>query len=165
MLISSKGKIFNKVNIIDIIIILLLIVIITGVYFRFKGNNIVAENENCDFYYSMTVREVREANKNMLEKSIDTPFRLEGKINSSMGTLVKVETSVAMGEIEKTDGSVVNAEVPGKYDVVLTLKVSGYKNSSGYLTPEMHEICAGKLYNVTNIYSLVEGTVEKVWTE
>ena len=165
MLLNSKGKILNKVNIVDILIILLVVVAIIGAYFRFKGSNVVAENESCEFYYSLTVREVRESNKNLLENSIDTSFRLDGKISSSMGTLISVESTEATAEIEKTDGSVVSAVVPGKYDVVLTFKVNGYKNDTGYLTPEMQEVCAGKTYSIMNIYSSVEGIVNKIWVK
>ena len=163
MLLNSKGKFLNKINIVDMLIIILVIIAIIGAYFRFKGNNVVAENENCEFYYTLTVREVRETNKILLEKSLDTSFRLDGKVSSSMGTLVNVEPTGAITEIEKTDGSVVSATIPGKYDVVITFKVNGYKNNTGYLTPEMHEICAGKTYSIMNIYSSVEGIVDKVW--
>lgn len=165
MLFNSKGKLFNKVNVIDILIIILVIVAIAGAYFRFNGNNVVAVNKGCEFYYSITIREIRENNKNLLAESVGTDFRLDGKVSSSMGTLVKVDPTDAITEIEKTDGSIVSAAVPEKYDVVLTFKVNGYKNDSGYLTPEMHEICAGKEYSITNIYCLVKGAVDKVWTE
>lgn len=165
MLLNSKGKFFNKVNLIDFLVIVLIIVAIIGAYFRFNGKNVVAEKEKCEFYYSMTVKSVRESNKNILEDSIDTSFRLDGKIKSSMGTLIDVEVKDAVTEIDTIDGNVSVTTIPGKYDVVLTFRVNGYKNNTGYLTPEMHEICSGKSYSVTNIYSMISGTVNRVWTE
>lgn len=165
MILSSKGKFFNKVNIVDILVIILVVVAVIGAYFRFNGNTVVAENEQCVFNYSITIREIREENKNLLLKSMETQtmFVLDGKINSSMGKLVDVKVSDAVTTIEKTDGTLVNTKVPGKYDVTLILEVDGVKNSSGYYTPEIFEICAGKKYSISNINCLVEGVVDKVW--
>lgn len=167
MILSSKGKFFNKVNIIDVLIILLVLVAIIGAYFRFNGSNVVSENESCVFQYTITIRGVRENNKNLLVKSVDTqtPFSLDGKISSSMGKLVDVKVDNAVVEIEKTDGTVVSTEVPEKYDVTLTLEVNGYKSDKGYFTPENFEICAGKKYSVSNIYCLVGGVVNEVYVK
>lgn len=164
VILSSKGKFFNKVNIIDIFIILLVIIAIVGAYFRFNGNNIVAENKSCVFQYTITVRGIRENNMKLLMESVDsqTPFVLDSKINSSMGKLVDVKVTNAVTEIEKSDGTIVSTEVPAKYDVILTLEVNGYQNESGYFTPENFEICAGKEYSISNINCLVEGVVNEV---
>ena len=164
MIINSKGKFFNKINIIDVLIIILVIIALAGAYFRFNGNNVVSENEPYTFEYTITIRDIREQNKDLLIKSVDTqtPFILDGKINSTMGKLIGVQVNEAVKEVEKTDGTVVNAIVPDKYDVTLTLEVDGYKSDSGYFTPENFEICAGKEYSISNIYCLVEGVVNEV---
>ncbi len=165
MILNSKGKFFNKINIIDVLIIILVIIALAGAYFRFNGNNIVAENKPSTFKYTITIREIREQNKNLLEesKNAQTPFILDGKISSTMGKLIDIEVNEAVKEVEKTDGTVVNAIVPDKYDVTLTLEVAGYKSDSGYFTPENFEICAGKKYSISNIYCIVEGVVNEVY--
>lgn len=167
MLGNSKGKLFGKVSIIDIIVIVLIVVAVVGAYFRFKGNNVVAVNKTTEFYYTISIKEIRETNKNLLVKSEseNTAFRLDNKINSTMGELINVEVSDAVGIIEMPDGSIVKATIPEKYDVKLTLKVKGSKSDSGYFTPEMQEICVGKQYPIANINCSVIGIVEKIWTE
>lgn len=164
MILSSKGKFFNKVNIIDVLIILLLLFAIIGAYFRFNGNNVITENKTCVFQYTITIRGIRESNMKLLVKSVDsqTPFVLDGKISSSMGKLIDADVANAVKEVEKTDGTVVTAEIPEKYDVTLTLEVNGYQSDSGYYTPENFEICAGKEYSISNIYCLCEGIVNEV---
>ena len=92
-----------------------------------------------------------------------TPFKLDGKISSSMGKLIDVKVDNAVKVVEKTDGTVAVSEIPEKYDVTLTLEVNGYQSETGYFTPENHEICAGKEYSIANIYCLVEGVVNEVW--
>ena len=165
MLFDSKGKVFGKVSIVDIAVIVLVVLAVVGGYFRFSGNNTSVVSNDAEFYYSITAKGIRETNKNLLENSIGTDFRLAGKISSSMGELVGVNVSNAKDIVAKTDGTIVLAEVPEKYDVELILKVVGNVNDSGYFTPETHEICAAKKYDITNIYCSVSGIVNKVWTE
>ena len=165
MILNSKYKFFNKINIIDVLIIILVIIALAGAYFRFNGNNVVAENEPCTFKYTITIRDIREQNKDLLEegKNEQTPFILDGKISSTMGKLIDIKVNEAVKEVEKTDGTVVHAIVPDKYDVTLTLEVAGYKSDLGYFTPENFEVCAGKEYSISNIYCLVEGIVNEVY--
>ena len=165
MLFDSKGKVFGKVSIVDIAVIVLVVLAVVGGYFRFSGNNTSVVSNDAEFYYSITAKGIRETNKNLLENSIGTDFRLAGKISSSMGELVGVNVSNAKDVVAKTDGTIVSAEVPEKYDVELILKVVGNVNDSGYYTPETHEICAAKKYDITIIYCSVSGIVNKVWTE
>lgn len=163
MLFNSKGKLFGKVSIVDIFVVILIVVAIVGAYVRFNGNNVGAVNQTSEFNYKITIREIRETNKDLLLKSIGTDFRLDGKISSSIGTLVDVAVSDAVCEIEKTDGTIVSAVVPEKYDVVLTLKVTGSETDTGYYTPEMYEVCAGKQITLANINCNVTGVIDKVW--
>jgi len=163
MLLNSKGKLFGKVSIVDILVVILIVVAIVGAYVRFNGNNVGAVNQTSEFYYQITIREIRETNKDLLINSVGTDFRLAGKISSSMGTLTDVKAEEAVCEVEKTDGAIVSAVVPEKYDVVLTLKVTGSENDTGYYTPEMYEVCAGKEVTLANINCNVTGYIDKVW--
>lgn len=165
MLFDSKGKVFGKISIVDIAVVAVILLAIVAGYLRFSGSNTAVVSNNTEFYYTITAKNIRETNKELLEQSIGTAFRLGGKANSSMGELVDVEVSDAEAIITKTDGEIVMAQIPEKYDVTLTLKVVGNVNDSGYFTPEAHEICAAKEYNITNIYCNLSGYVNKVWTE
>lgn len=164
MILSSKGKFFSKINIIDILIILFVLVAIFGAYFRFSANNAVSENKPCVFQYTFTVRGIRESNMKLLQKSANshTTFVPDGKVDSSVGKLMDIKVEDAIMEVEKTDGTIVAAPTPGKYDVTLTLEVEGYSNKTGYYTDDDFGICAGKQYNFSNIYCLVGGIVNEI---
>ncbi|MBR0276985.1 MAG: DUF4330 domain-containing protein, partial [Clostridia bacterium] len=84
MLLDSKGKLFGKVSIIDVIVILLVIFAIVGAYFRFHGSNTSVVVNNQDFYYVISINNIRETNKDSVLQSIGTQFRLSGKISSTM---------------------------------------------------------------------------------
>lgn len=163
MLFNSKGILFGKISIVDILVVILIVGAIIGAYVRFNGNNVGAVTETSEFYYKITIRGIRETNKELLLKSIGTDFRLDGKISSSMGTLVDVVANDAVCEIEKTDGTIVSATVPNKYDVSLVLKVVGSETKTGYYTPEMYEVCAGKQITLANLNCNVTGIIDKVW--
>lgn len=165
MLMDSKGKLFGKVSIVDVVVVILILVAVVGAYVRFNGSNSAVVSNDTEFYYKMTVKGIRETNKNMLENSIGTQFRLAGKVSSSMGELIEVNVANATQIITKNDGTIVNAEIPERYDVTLTFKVVGNVNDKGFFTPETYEICAAKEYNITNIYCTVTGVVDKVWTD
>ncbi len=165
MILDSKGKAFGKVSIVDIIVVLLLIFAIVGAYFRFYGGNSKVVTNNQEFYYTISINNIRENNMKSLQNSIGTQFCLAGKIKSTMGELTDIEVSNAKGTVEKTDGTIVVSEIPERFDVKLTLKVVGNVNENGYYTPETYEICAAKEYNIKNIYCCVKGAVDKVWTK
>ena len=165
MLMDSKGKLFGKVSIVDIVIVLLIVAAIVGAYFRFHGKSSEVVANDAEFYYVIKINNIQASNKDMLLKSIGTPFELFGKVQSTMGELIDVKTENAVNSITKNDGTIVNAEIPERFDVTLQFKVLGKTNEYGYFTPEMHEISAGKEYNIKNKYCCVSGMIQKVWSK
>lgn len=165
MLMDSKGKLFGKISIVDIAVIVILVIAIFGAYVRFNGNKPATVTNDTEFFYTISINNIRKSNKDLLEKSIGTMFSMDGKITSTMGELVNITVDDAKGTITKTDGTIVSATVPGRYDVRLTLKVLGNVNDYGYFTSDTFEICAAKEYNIKNINCSVTGVVDKVWTE
>lgn len=162
MLMDSKGKLFGKISIVDILIVVLIAAAACGAYFRFHGNNSEIVANDAEFYYVIEIKNIRETNKDMLLKSIGTPFELAGKVQSTMGELVDANAKIAVDYVTKTDGEIVAAEIPERYDVTLKFKVLGRINEFGFFTPEMHEISAGKEYNIKNKYCQVSGFVQQV---
>lgn len=164
MIMDSKGKLFGKISIVDLLVIILILAAIVGGYFRFNGKNSEVVIEDTEFYYSISINKIMSYNKDKLLESVGTPFKLDEKVESTMGVLVDATAQPAYDYMTMDDGSVVLAEVPDRYDVLLTFKVNGKVNEFGYYTPEMFEICAGKENTIKNIYCNVIGYIQKVWT-
>ena len=163
MIMDSKGKLFGKVSIIDITIIIMVIILCAGVYVRLTGTTGKAIAAGEDFYYTFKIDNIRKPAAEALQKSIGHRFSLNEKQQSEMGELLSAEVNQAYGIIEKADGTVVSAEIPERFDVILTLKLQGKVNTGGYFTPQLREINAGSAYVIKSKYCTAFGTVQKVW--
>jgi len=60
------------------------------------------------------------------------------------------------------DGSIVNAEVPGRYDMVLRLKLNGRINEQGYFTPQLKSIGGGGEISFKGKWFSAEGYILRV---
>ncbi len=172
MIINSNGKIFGKISIVDVLIIILIIAAIFGAYFRFSNNpsdtkvesaSTLGEYEKTDFYYTISIKEIRENNKNHLIEAVGEEFCLNGDTSFPMGNLEAYELEEAKTLVYLTDGSVVSKTIPGKYDVNLTFKINGYENKGGFFTKQLYELCAGRSYSISSLHCSVYGTIENIW--
>ena len=98
-----------------------------------------------------------------LEKSLNGRFYLNEKITSEMGVLINIESSPAKRFLELTDGRTVDADLPERFDAILTFKLTGRVNDRGYFTPTLNHISSVISYNITGKDSAVTGKVLKVW--
>ena len=164
MIIDSKGKLFGKISIIDIIAIIIIIGVVAGVYLKFFGKSSEALADDCEFYYTMKVEAVRQNNIEAMKKSVSTEFELaDDKIFSEMGTLTEVKSESAKSIINKADGNPVMAEIPDKYDAYLTFKVNGKSTDEAYYTPQLREISVGSVYGIKSKYCQFNGYIQKIW--
>ena len=164
MIIDSKGKLFGKISIVDIIAVVLIIGAIAGVYLKFFGKSSEALADDCTFYYTLKAEAVRQANVDAIKKSLKTEFDLDDEhVVSTMGVLTEVKVETAKGTITKTDGTDISAEKPDKYDVYLTFKVDGKSTDEAYFTNELRELSVGSVYNIKSKYCTFSGYIQKIW--
>jgi hypothetical protein len=163
MLMDQKGKLFGKVSIVDAIVALAVIIVAVGIYIRFGGEAGKAVAEDVTFSYTMEVKELRQPSVDALQDSVGMEFFLNEKKDSDMGTLTNVEVSPAMGIVEKTDGTTQMAEIPEKYDAILTFQMTGRVNDVGYYSPQLQAINVGTTYVIKSKLSTVFGIVTSIW--
>lgn len=163
MLMDKKGKLFGKISIVDILIVLAVIVCIAGVYARFVAQPERVQIETKTFTYKVLVREIREMSVEGLEQSVGTTFLLNEKGRSDvLGTLIDVESRHYSEPIVKNDGTIVMAEMPSKYEVVLTMELDGIVNDSGYYTTDYKSIGVGADLLMTNKYISTSGKITEI---
>lgn len=123
MLLDEKGKLFGKISIIDIGVLLLIIALLGGAYYRFfaldKGN---AAAKYDTLEYKILLRAVRKYTVDAIEIGADI---YDVKTDSSMGKIVNKEILPATEQLTKADGTMVIAEKPGRFNVLVTIQVPG----------------------------------------
>ncbi len=163
MLMDKKGKLFGKISIIDILIVLAVIVCAIGVYTRFVDQPEKVRSQTQTFTYKVYVNEIREMSIEGLKKSVGTTFLLNEKGRSDViGKLVSVEPAHYSEPIVKSDGSVVMAEMPSKYEAVLTMEIDGIVSDSGYYTTDYKSIGVGSDLLMMNKYISITGQIIEI---
>ena len=161
---KNKG-IFNKITVVDIIAILIVVVAVAGICYRLLGDGSKALRQTQTFNYSMRIKGVRKPTVDVLEQSVDTEFELNEKQKSDMGVLKNFTYQDAESIIVKTDGTLVKANIPNKYDIVLDFEITGRVTEKAYMTPQLKELAVGSFAVIKNKLCSVEGEFIKVGIE
>jgi hypothetical protein len=130
MLLDEKGRLFGKISIIDIGVLLLIIALLGGAYYKFfvvdKDNN-AAKFDTLE--YKILVRAVRQYTVDAIEVGADI---YHVKTDSPMGKIVNKEVLPATEQLTKADGTMVIAEKPGRFNVLVTIQVPGVETAYGF---------------------------------
>lgn len=130
MLLDEKGKLFGKISIIDIGVLLLIVALFCGSYYKFF---IVDKNHNAAKFdtleYKILVRAVRRQTVDAIEIGSDI---YDVKTDSSMGKIVNKEVLPATEQLTKADGTMVIAEKPERFNVLVTIQVPGVETKYGF---------------------------------
>ena len=156
----------RRLNWVDLVIIAVVIVIGIGVWARLGGavERVTAVPQ--EFVYQVFVQKLRAPSVEALEQSVGYPFKMDDRARQDdMGVLLDVEVMPAREELERADGTTVHAEIPQRFDVVLTLQVAGNVNDFGYFTPQLTNLGAGAEVIIASKYARVQGFIHEVLGE
>ena len=119
-LIDGKGRLFGKINIVDLLIVLLIIVIVGGVYFVFFGGADKQVVETTKVVYDF---EITNVNKDFVDAiNSGDPIR-DSTRGNELGTVIsKTSKNATMLNEDLINGRYVIADVPNAYDVVITIE-------------------------------------------
>ncbi len=130
MLMDEKGRLFGKISIVDIGVLLLIAVLIVGVYYKFF---MVDKDQNAAKFdtieYKVLVEEVRQQSVDAIEIGADI---YDVKTNSPMGRITDIEVLPATDQLTKADGTMVIAEKPERFNVLITIRVPGIETKYGF---------------------------------
>lgn len=119
-LIDSKGKLFGKINIVDLLIVLLIISIAGGAYLVFFGGSDKQVVETTKVVYDF---EITNVNMDFIEAiTPGDPIR-DSTRGNELGTVVsKTSRKATMLNEDLINGRYIIADVPDAYDVVITIE-------------------------------------------
>lgn len=155
---DKNGKIFGKINIIDLAAILIVVLAIIGITIRFTS--IAAENVNqkAKFSYVVEIEDIRIYSVNALKK-MGTATDKQGNV---IGEITNVETDRMRKQLVNDDGEPIKVYTPERYVAKVTLESEGKDTDSGYFVGENTELSVGSSITMYTKYSNCSGKIIKV---
>ena len=110
-----------RFNIIDVLIIVMILVLAAGGYYKvFTTNKQLAKQEQ-QIEYQILISEVRQPTLDAYQNGQQVQ---DLKSNVLLGTIIGKEVSHANQAVPTSDGRLVQAEIPEKYNLLLILRAS-----------------------------------------
>ncbi len=133
-LIDEKGRLFGKLNIIDLLVILLILAVlgrfVMKVDFKQANDGKGVEVETQTVEYDFVVLNVRDVTVAAVQEGDAVK---DSKTNVSMGTVTKVESVPHVDEFITPEGEVMLVESKIYYDMTVTLETPAIANENTIL--------------------------------
>ena len=160
----TKIKI-GKLNFLDIIIILVILVFI-GIFMITNmnsgdegaiatGNN----NVNTKFIYTISVDGLSDTSAQMIKVGDEVYDKVS---NTYIGKIVELNVTDAQGRLDKDNGEVVLARIPGKIDVDFVIETEGSIKNGEYLANGLTRILVGNFKEIKTKYLMCSGTISEI---
>ena len=141
-LIDEKGRLFGKINVIDLCVVLVLVLAVAGFFVK-NASFDKAEKTTAPITYTLKVKAVRMQTVNELiatkGKEIRTP-----KLNELLGTIEEVTYTDAHDFVVDKNGSYVTSIQPDKYDVTVIVTTNGSETPKGIYTEGGKQLFIGE---------------------
>lgn len=150
----KDGKLFGKINIIDLLIVVILIAAVIGFVGRLafsSSNNISGSDE---FQFVVRVDGIREYTVRGLERGGDV---FAEKSDVKVGEISDVKVEPMKAEAVTIDGQRKFIERPGRYTAYVTIKAKGNVVNGGYYNADRKDIGAGREYIINSKYVSTKG--------
>jgi len=116
--IDEKGRLFGRINIIDLVAALAVIALLAFVGYKLNVVNPRIAPPPTPYRLTLLVEGVRQITIDELK--VGTPVKAFDA-NVDLGTISAVDVRPAVEQVETADGRIVNAQVPGRFDVLLSI--------------------------------------------
>ncbi len=158
--IDEKGRLWGRINLIDLTLILILIAALAFAGMKFLGKGeiqIIAEKQTVTF--TLFTNSVFPFVKDQMQEGDEV--RLVGN-NAVLGTIESLEIKTGYGLIATADGRWIEADIPNKYSIDIVIKGEATKSGEAFTiggTPLLagNEITIkGPKYTVKGLISYVK---------
>ncbi|QIB26986.1 DUF4330 domain-containing protein [Caloranaerobacter azorensis] len=154
-LIDNKGKIFGTINIIDIAVIIILVVLIVGGINRFTRVTPQVIEESQRAIVKIEISKVRQPTVDGIKEGDILYHYDKGRV---FGKIISKEVINSKEAVATSDGKIVLADIPGKYDVILSVEANAINTSNVIIIGGEHTRI-GSRFKLKNRKIAVFGTV------
>lgn len=159
MFVDQKGRLFGKINLIDLLAVLVAVLIIIGVLYKFVLSDSKGIGNNTVIKYTVSITDIRNVTVDAINVGDDF---YDSKTDTYMGKVVGKEVKPYRDFIKKTDGMVALAEKPERFELLITLQVPGVVNNYSYLASGNRDINNQSTIFIENRIAEVQGKVVEV---
>ncbi len=156
---DKNGKVFGKINIIDLLVIVVIIAAAIGISARFITNAAKDAKSVTDFSYVVKIEGVRNYTVNALEKMGKVSNIKTGEL---IGEITNVKSEPQTRQQIDENGRVVNAEIPERYNVYVTVSAEGKDSEDGYFVGGDIELSVGTTMTMATKYVNSTGRVTEI---
>ena len=158
--IDKKGKLFGKVNVIDLCVVFIVVVLIFGAVYKFKfmdkTNNTVAMQP---VTYTVKVDRIRNY---VLDNVVEGDFIFDKTSGNEIGRIVNVESEQACDYINMPDGTISKVNVENRINVIFTVEAQAVTNSSGTFVNRTYELLVGSQRKFMTKYFECDGSIYSI---
>lgn len=159
MIIDKKGRLFGKINIIDLLVISAIAVTAVGISFRFISTASENVKKTTELTYVVEIEGIRDYTLRALDKK---GIVTNTKDDSVMGEIVSVEYQQSETQSVTTSGETVFAKIPERYTALITVKAEGRESDSSYFVGNNIELSVGSTISMTTKYVNSSGRVVSI---
>lgn len=156
---DKNGKIGGKVSIIDIAVIVLILAAVLGIGVRFMSSATTAAKSDVALKYVVKVSAVRGFTVDALKKG---ELLTDKKSEKELGKITDVQEDAAKIQSTTADGKIKWAELPDKYNCMVTVEAQGRESDNVYILDDTTEIAVGREVELITKYVKTTGEIVKV---
>ena len=155
----KDGKLFGKLNLIDLVTILVVLLLIAGAILKFGVLQKDAQGAKETFQFTILVEGIR----NFTIENLKVGDKLYDSVTKEcIGTITAVESKPATVASTRADGSYVMATMDDRYDVTIHLETQGTRIAGRYYVTQKSEISANTFRSYYTKYASFSGTCMSV---
>ncbi len=158
--INNKGKLFGKINIIDLCVILLIIALIGGAYYKFRGLEKTSTTAMMEpIQYTVQVKKIREY---IFQNVKEGDLLFDKTSGNCIGTITAVDAAPAKEAVLCIDGTYKMGEVDNRVDVVFTVEGEGVVSDEGCFINKTYELVSGSERKFMTKYFECDGNIKDI---
>ena len=155
---DKKGKIFGKINIIDLAAVIIVILAIIGISIRFTSIASEEVKSKSQFSYKVEIDGVRFYTVSaLLNKG-----KVTDESENVIGEIVNVEYDQKVEKTILDSGKTIDVVVPERYTVFVTIEAEGKESNIDYFVGENTELSVGSSIVMHTKYANCSGKIVDV---
>lgn len=158
-IIDSNGRLFGKINMLDLLIIVSVIVLLFSVKVKFDKSPSQMSSDK-KIIYTVEVKDVRQPTVDAIyleQKNI-----IDNDTKKDIGKIVNITQEKTKENVKLVDGTYKVAEKEDKFDIVLTLETNGTETKDNYFTSTGKKLIVGDSISIHNKKVLVSGKIKSI---